>query len=262
MNNLVLIKPNTSDQYYKTINLSSLLDVTLSFKAKGLHNYIMTRPDNWVLKMKHLFHVSSDGEASVRSAIKELVDKKYLHMMTIKDKKNKIKQWVYIACQSPTDLTTGDVNQIINKNFPDCDFPDVEIPDVENQVYSKKNISNNIISNNIYSDLLHLWNSQKIIVHKKISPLMEKSINKIIKIYSVHEITQAIKNYGEIIAHPEIYFFTFRWPLADFLTEKRIGNFLDEAEPKQRYKKNPSRTSTRTICPQREQYPLDLEVTQ
>lgn len=134
--NLIIInKQNEQDQYYKTINLTSLLDNNLSFKAKGLHNYIMTRPDNWKLWMQSLFNLSTDGETSVRSAINELIQNKYLYRFAIRDEKKRIKKWAYIASSIPT-----------NKEDLNLDNLDIENLDIENQTYSKKNNSNNINS--------------------------------------------------------------------------------------------------------------------
>ena len=57
---------------YVVIHKGVLEDPRLSFKAKGLWAYCMSRPDDWTFHVNHLATISKDGEDSVYSAIKEL----------------------------------------------------------------------------------------------------------------------------------------------------------------------------------------------
>ena len=139
--NLIIVKTDLQDQYYKTINLTSLLDKNLSFKAKGLHSYIMTRPDNWQLWSKALFSTSTDGETSVRSAINELIENNYLYRTTIRDKKKKIKAWIYISFSIPTKVNKQLLEKLNLGNLK------IDNQDLENQAYSNKNNSNKNNSN-------------------------------------------------------------------------------------------------------------------
>jgi len=50
----------------------------LSWKAKGLLGYLLSRPDDWVVRMTDLVKQSTDGMAAVRSAVKELEDARYM----------------------------------------------------------------------------------------------------------------------------------------------------------------------------------------
>jgi len=129
--NLFVYTPNKTDQYYKTINLTSLLDKRISFKAKGLHNYLMTRPKGWKLYMDQLFEISTDGKDSTRSGIKELVNLKYLHLFDIRDDKKRIVEWRYVVCSIPTEKEDICIE-------PDSGFPEVGLPDLENPPYSYK----------------------------------------------------------------------------------------------------------------------------
>jgi hypothetical protein len=47
-------------------------DQRLSFKAKGVLGYLLSRPDDWVVRTSDLAKRSTDGTASIRSAMKEL----------------------------------------------------------------------------------------------------------------------------------------------------------------------------------------------
>lgn len=107
--NLFIYDPKNSDQYYRTINLTSLLDNRLSFKAKGIHCYLMTRPKNWKLIMGQLFSVSKDGEDSVRSGLKELIKHKYIHKRPARDERTrKLSGWDYFISSYPVEQVDFD----------------------------------------------------------------------------------------------------------------------------------------------------------
>ena len=71
-----------------------------------------------------------------------------------------------------------------------------------------------------------VWNKQKIVTHKKLTDDTSRAIGVALKDYSVEEICQAIKNYAEILAGPERYYFKYRWTLMDFL-KRGLAKFLD-----------------------------------
>ena len=72
----IIIFDSKEDEYYRTINLVAMLMDDLSWKAKGLHYYIRTRPKGWKIWINDLINKSTDGETSVRAGIKELLENK------------------------------------------------------------------------------------------------------------------------------------------------------------------------------------------
>ncbi len=85
------------------------------------------------------------------------------------------------------------------------------------------------IVNNIYS-LFELWNTNKIVVHQKLTDKMQRKCNAVLKDYPYEDIKKAIENYGEVIAHPDIYFFKYKWTFDDFL-QRGLTKFVDNASP-------------------------------
>jgi hypothetical protein len=83
-------------------------------------------------------------------------------------------------------------------------------------------IEYNISKDNIYNIYSH-WNTQKIIVHQKITQEMKKAINKTLKKYSEDEVIKAISNYA-IIVNSDDYFFNYKWSLGEFLTRRNCVN--------------------------------------
>jgi hypothetical protein len=71
---------------YVVINKLALEDKNLSFKAKGLWAYCMSRPDDWTFHVSHLITVSNDGEKAVYSALRELEENGYLKRVQFRDR--------------------------------------------------------------------------------------------------------------------------------------------------------------------------------
>lgn len=65
-------------QNFVIIHKGVLEDPRLSFKAKGLWTYCMSRPDDWTFMVSHLSTVSKDGEDAVYSALDELIECGYV----------------------------------------------------------------------------------------------------------------------------------------------------------------------------------------
>ena len=76
---------------------------------------------------------------------------------------------------------------------------------------------------NVYSRLYAIWNSQNIVVHKKLTGKIESKIKATLKEYTDTEITDAILRYGSIVSDKK-YYFTFKWTLVDFL-QRGISKF-------------------------------------
>ena len=77
MGNLLIFKTDRSKNF-TTISLIPILDKNLSWRAKGLHTYFMSRPPKWQIRKNDLINKSTDGETSLNSGISELEKYKYL----------------------------------------------------------------------------------------------------------------------------------------------------------------------------------------
>ena len=74
---------------YVILDKTALEDPLLSFRAKGIHAYLMSRPDTWVIRYTHLETVSRDGRDAVRSAMKELEKAGYLKKFMHRDERGR-----------------------------------------------------------------------------------------------------------------------------------------------------------------------------
>jgi hypothetical protein len=104
----------------------------LSWKAKGLLSYLLSRPDNWTVRMKDLVKRSSDGDFSTRSAIKELIEAGHLERSQGR------------AAGAKFDTVSYDVYEIPKplRGFPQADNPQADNPALNKIDSNKKDLSN------------------------------------------------------------------------------------------------------------------------
>ncbi len=63
---------------YSMMSNTALRDVTLSAKAKGIYAYLMSLPDDWILRKSELGKHFADGRGSIHSGFEELIAAGYI----------------------------------------------------------------------------------------------------------------------------------------------------------------------------------------
>lgn len=116
---------------YKTIDLTATNDSNLSYKAKGIHTYLITRPDNWSFNKTDIYYRATNGRSSIRSGLQELKEKNYLVTNRVRN----------------SDGTLGKSQWIIKEN-PCMDNPHVENQPVDNDPPNNKYSNNKGEDNN------------------------------------------------------------------------------------------------------------------
>jgi hypothetical protein len=71
------------DRNWKQINLTATMDDRLTWKAKALHTYLVTRPDEWSFNERDIIKRGKDGRDGVRAGLIELEEAGYLRRETI-----------------------------------------------------------------------------------------------------------------------------------------------------------------------------------
>lgn len=79
-------------------------------------------------------------------------------------------------------------------------------------------------------DLFDHFVSKKIISHKKMTAAMRSAIKARLRDYTYEDLIKAIDNYA-IVYSSDVHWFTHKYPLADFMRDKDVRKFLDEADP-------------------------------
>jgi len=104
---------------FSIISNVHLNDDRLSWKAKGILTYLLSKPDDWQVYVRDLVKRSTDGRDAVYSGLKELSVCGYVVSETMRNEKGKITGTAYYIIENP--------------GFsPHTDFPDTVKPDTEN----------------------------------------------------------------------------------------------------------------------------------
>lgn len=77
-----------------------LEDERLSFKARGVWAYLMTKPHDWRINYRHLMGVGPDGQRAILSALNELGEAGYLTRSQRRDENGKW-EWRYDIYERP-----------------------------------------------------------------------------------------------------------------------------------------------------------------
>lgn len=75
---------------YSIVHNGFINNKNLSFKAKGLLLYFLSKPDKWEFYIKEIAKNSKDGVESISSGIKELEDNGYIHKNFKRNKAGKL----------------------------------------------------------------------------------------------------------------------------------------------------------------------------
>lgn len=107
---------HSKERDYTVLDNTFLKDKNLSWKAKGLFAYILSLPEDWKIYMSDLQNRATDGETSLRSAIKELTERGYIKQTRLKDDKGRWASYAYVIIEKPH-------VENLNVDNPDVDNP-------------------------------------------------------------------------------------------------------------------------------------------
>ena len=123
------------EKNYTVIINSTIQDSRLSWKTRGLHHYILSLPDDWSICIAHLTEQSDlDGEATVKSALKELEIFGYLSKVRLKDDRGRFSKVVWDIYETPQvdfQLVDKPAKRKASRKSPQVDFPQVDEPQVD-----------------------------------------------------------------------------------------------------------------------------------
>lgn len=129
---------------------SFLEDKRLSYKAKGILAYLLSKPDNWKVIIGNLVSRSTDGKASVYAGLKELKECGYYEKNPIRNESGtRIIRWESTVYEIPLSLLT--------------DFKEIEDQNIENQF-----LGNRGHNNNNYNNKLNINNNHSSLVSQTI----------------------------------------------------------------------------------------------
>lgn len=78
------------DPYTRLPN-ATLNDLTLSWEAKGLLDWLLSKPDNWVVHREYIANIGKAGRDKVTSMLAELEAAGYLRREKVRDNEGKFR---------------------------------------------------------------------------------------------------------------------------------------------------------------------------
>lgn len=105
---------------YCIVNKGFVEDDGLSWKAKGIMLYLLSRPDDWRVLIADLVNRSTDGRESVYSGIRELIRHGYIVRDVQRNQDGKIVRHQYVVHEA-------------KKPEPEASSPQTGFPDMANQ---------------------------------------------------------------------------------------------------------------------------------
>lgn len=97
---MAIVRVHKHTDNFSIIENTAAHDGRLSWKAKGIHWYCLTQPDDWEIVQSELVRHASDGKAGLTSGIRELVIYGYWNMDSFQDEQGRF-QTVYDVFESP-----------------------------------------------------------------------------------------------------------------------------------------------------------------
>lgn len=90
------------EKNYTCIHNDAIRDKRLSWKARGIHHFLLSHPDNWTVNTKYLVSQSGEGRTAVLAALKELEDHGYLSRKQIQNESGQFSGWESVLTELPT----------------------------------------------------------------------------------------------------------------------------------------------------------------
>ncbi len=116
-------------------------DRRLSWKARGLLIYLLSRPDNWECHTAHLAKIAPDGIHTVRSMLSELEDARYMVRRRFQDRHG---HWRIMTTVYDTPYVEDPVDMLGDNTIPHADFPHQENPHVYKELTPNKDVKTSL----------------------------------------------------------------------------------------------------------------------
>ncbi len=127
------------DNPYVMIDKRPIENRELSWKAKGILAYLLSRPDDWEIWILDLVNRSTDGESAVRAGLRELRKAGHLVYVGRERDAGQVKRAIWeiheVARISPDSQNQHQVP-------PNSEKPNGDFPNGENRAYTNKDITN------------------------------------------------------------------------------------------------------------------------
>lgn len=151
-------------------------DPNISWKAKGLMGYLLTRPDGWKIRFNDLVNRAKDGKEAVTSGLKELEKVGYINYYQERTASGTFGEWIYDVYERP------ELNPSNMQNSPLSENPISVNPISGDALSEKTDYSNNNYNNNNFSNN-NLINNKFKILYSNISQVQAETFRNMLRQY-------------------------------------------------------------------------------
>lgn len=117
------------EKNYTCIHNDAIRDKRLSWKARGIHHFLLSHPDNWTVNTQYLVSQSNEGRTAVLAALKELEEYGYLTRKQIKNESGQFSGWESVLTELPTESRKPDYGEETAVRFSDNGLSDHRLSD-------------------------------------------------------------------------------------------------------------------------------------
>lgn len=138
-----IIRVKKCQNNFVMMDKTFLEDTRLSFKAKGILAYLLSKPDNWKVIVGNLVNYAADGKASVYAGLKELKECGYYQKVPVRDERGHFIRWESTIYENP-ELFEKSLETVENSGVcPLTDFSEMGNPEMENPFMGNRERNNN-----------------------------------------------------------------------------------------------------------------------
>lgn len=150
---MATIRTHKKENPFVMLDKRLLEDTRLSWEAKGLHAYLMSKPDSWTVNVKHLVKQSRNGRDATYRIVNELIYAGYIERIQERSEDGRLGDIEYIVYETPTHLDPFELPKKTrakkNEELPHTEIQETVVdPYTGNQYTENTDISNKEVSNN------------------------------------------------------------------------------------------------------------------
>jgi hypothetical protein len=119
----------------------------LSWKAKGILAYLLSKPDNWKAIVGDIIKHAADGKSAVYSGLAELKERGYYEKIPVRNKSGAFDHWESTVYELPKATNPGNTPSCPLTGFPDMDNPEMDNPDMDNPDVDNPEMDNPDVDN-------------------------------------------------------------------------------------------------------------------
>ncbi|HAR6416291.1 TPA: replication protein [Staphylococcus pseudintermedius] len=99
---------------FVTVHKDFIHNSNISWKAKGILLYLLSRPDDWQIYETELEQHSTDGLSGLKSGIKELEEIGYIQRNRKRDESGRLNGYEYLVYEQPHHIRFSNVGKTVN----------------------------------------------------------------------------------------------------------------------------------------------------